>query len=69
MVLQTRMESGAAGSGQAKVMQFMPYVFSIFFSSSPLTGALLLVTHSSIAQQWQISACSTRQTCPCQAMM
>jgi len=65
MVLQTRMNPVPPDPVQAKVMQFMP-TFSASSFLLPPDCALWLVTTLSIAQQWQIHACSTATNCPCQ---
>jgi YidC/Oxa1 family membrane protein insertase len=56
MVLQTRMNPVPPDPVQAKVMQFMPYVFSIFFFFFPAGLVLYWLVNNilSIAQQWQI---------------
>jgi YidC/Oxa1 family membrane protein insertase len=56
MVLQTRMNPVPPDPVQAKVMQFMPYVFSVFFFFFPAGLVLYWLVNNilSIAQQWQI---------------
>jgi YidC/Oxa1 family membrane protein insertase len=56
MVLQTRMNPVPPDPVQAKVMQFMPYVFSIFFFFFPAGLVLYWLVNNilSILQQWQI---------------
>ena len=56
MVLQTRMNPTPPDPIQAKVMQFMPYVFSIFFFFFPAGLVLYWLVNNilSILQQWQI---------------
>jgi len=56
MVLQTRMNPVPPDPVQAKVMQFMPFVFSIFFFFFPAGLVLYWLVNNilSIAQQWQI---------------
>ncbi|MDA0276331.1 MAG: membrane protein insertase YidC [Proteobacteria bacterium] len=56
MILQTRMNPVPPDPVQAKVMQFMPYVFSIFFFFFPAGLVLYWLVNNilSIAQQWQI---------------
>jgi YidC/Oxa1 family membrane protein insertase len=56
MVLQTRMNPVPPDPVQAKVMQFMPYVFSVFFFFFPAGLVLYWLINNilSIAQQWQI---------------
>jgi YidC/Oxa1 family membrane protein insertase len=56
MVLQTRMNPTPPDPVQAKIMQFMPYVFSIFFFFFPAGLVLYWLVNNilSIAQQWQI---------------
>ena len=56
MVLQTRMNPVPPDPVQAKVMQFMPYVFSIFFFFFPAGLVLYWLVNNmlSIGQQWQI---------------
>jgi YidC/Oxa1 family membrane protein insertase len=57
MVLQTRMNPVPPDPVQAKVMQFMPFVFSIFFFFFPAGLVLYWLINNilSIAQQWQIT--------------
>jgi len=56
MILQTRMNPVPPDPVQAKIMQFMPYVFSIFFFFFPAGLVLYWLVNNilSIAQQWQI---------------
>ncbi|TMH41758.1 MAG: membrane protein insertase YidC [Betaproteobacteria bacterium] len=56
MVLQTRMNPTPPDPVQAKVMQFMPYFFSIFFFFFPAGLVLYWLVNNilSILQQWQI---------------
>ncbi|HYY60524.1 MAG TPA: membrane protein insertase YidC [Burkholderiales bacterium] len=56
MILQTRMNPTPPDPVQAKVMQFMPYFFSIFFFFFPAGLVLYWLVNNilSIAQQWQI---------------
>jgi YidC/Oxa1 family membrane protein insertase len=56
MVLQTRMNPVPPDPVQAKVMQFMPFIFSIFFFFFPAGLVLYWLVNNilSIAQQWQI---------------
>lgn len=56
MVLQTRMNPVPPDPVQARVMQIMPYVFSIFFFFFPAGLVLYWLVNNilSIAQQWQI---------------
>ena len=56
MVLQTRMNPVPPDPVQAKVMQFMPFVFSIFFFFFPAGLVLYWLVNNilSITQQWQI---------------
>jgi YidC/Oxa1 family membrane protein insertase len=56
MVLQTRMNPKPPDPMQAKVMQFMPFVFSIFFFFFPAGLVLYWLVNNilSILQQWQI---------------
>jgi len=56
MVLQTRMNPVPPDPVQAKVMQFMPYVFSVFFFFFPAGLVLYWLVNNllSILQQWQI---------------
>ena len=56
MVLQTKMNPVPPDPVQAKVMTFMPYVFSIFFFFFPAGLVLYWLVNNilSIAQQWQI---------------
>ena len=56
MVLQTRMNPVPPDPVQARVMQIMPFVFSIFFFFFPAGLVLYWLVNNilSIAQQWQI---------------
>ena len=56
MVLQTRMNPVPPDPVQARVMKFMPFVFSIFFFFFPAGLVLYWLVNNilSIAQQWQI---------------
>ena len=56
MVVQTRMNPTPPDPVQAKVMQFMPFVFSIFFFFFPAGLVLYWLVNNilSILQQWQI---------------
>jgi len=56
MILQTKMNPVPPDPVQAKVMQFMPYVFSIFFFFFPSGLVLYWLVNNilSILQQWQI---------------
>ena len=56
MVLQTRMNPTPPDPVQAKVMQFMPFIFSVFFFFFPAGLVLYWLVNNilSIAQQWQI---------------
>ncbi|MEO8716927.1 MAG: membrane protein insertase YidC [Burkholderiales bacterium] len=56
MVLQTRMNPVPPDPVQAKVMKFMPFVFSVFFFFFPAGLVLYWLVNNilSIAQQWQI---------------
>jgi YidC/Oxa1 family membrane protein insertase len=56
MVLQTRMNPVPPDPIQAKVMKFMPFVFSIFFFFFPAGLVLYWLVNNilSILQQWQI---------------
>jgi YidC/Oxa1 family membrane protein insertase len=56
MVLQTRMNPTPPDPVQAKVMQIMPFVFSVFFFFFPAGLVLYWLVNNilSIAQQWQI---------------
>jgi YidC/Oxa1 family membrane protein insertase len=55
MVLQTRMNPAPPDPVQAKVMQFMPFIFSIFFFFFPAGLVLYWLVNNvlSILQQWQ----------------
>lgn len=56
MVIQTKLNPVPPDPVQAKVMQFMPFVFSIFFFFFPAGLVLYWLVNNilSIAQQWQI---------------
>lgn len=56
MVLQTKMNPVPPDPVQAKVMQFMPFIFSIFFFFFPAGLVLYWLVNNvlSILQQWQI---------------
>jgi YidC/Oxa1 family membrane protein insertase len=56
MVIQTRLNPVPPDPVQAKVMQFMPFIFSIFFFFFPAGLVLYWLVNNilSIAQQWQI---------------
>jgi YidC/Oxa1 family membrane protein insertase len=56
MVVQTRLNPTPPDPVQAKVMQIMPFVFSIFFFFFPAGLVLYWLVNNilSIAQQWQI---------------
>ena len=56
MVIQTRLNPVPPDPVQAKVMQFMPYIFSVFFFFFPAGLVLYWLVNNilSIAQQWQI---------------
>ena len=56
MVLQTRMNPVPPDPVQAKIMKYMPYVFSVFFFFFPAGLVLYWLVNNilSIAQQWQI---------------
>ncbi|MBS0335809.1 MAG: membrane protein insertase YidC [Proteobacteria bacterium] len=56
MVIQTRLNPVPPDPVQAKVMMFMPFVFSIFFFFFPAGLVLYWLVNNilSIAQQWQI---------------
>jgi YidC/Oxa1 family membrane protein insertase len=56
MIVQTRMNPTPPDPVQAKVMQFMPYVFSVFFFFFPAGLVLYWLINNilSILQQWQI---------------
>ena len=56
MIVQTKLNPVPPDPVQAKVMQFMPYVFSIFFFFFPAGLVLYWLINNilSIAQQWQI---------------
>jgi YidC/Oxa1 family membrane protein insertase len=56
MVLQTRMNPVPPDPVQARIMQVMPFVFSIFFFFFPAGLVLYWLVNNilSIAQQWQI---------------
>jgi YidC/Oxa1 family membrane protein insertase len=63
MVLQTRMNPVPPDPVQAKVMQFMPYVFSVFFFFFPAGLVLYWLVNNilSITQQWQIQRMFERE--------
>ncbi|MGH8764338.1 MAG: membrane protein insertase YidC, partial [Burkholderiales bacterium] len=56
MVLQTRMNPVPPDPVQAKVMRFMPFIFSVFFFFFPAGLVLYWLVNNilSILQQWQI---------------
>jgi len=56
MILQTKMNPTPPDPVQAKVMQFMPYMFSVFFFFFPAGLVLYWLVNNilSILQQWQI---------------
>ena len=56
MILQTRMNPVPPDPVQAKVMQFMPFIFSVFFFFFPAGLVLYWLVNNilSILQQWQI---------------
>jgi YidC/Oxa1 family membrane protein insertase len=56
MVLQTKMNPVPPDPVQAKVMQFMPFIFSVFFFFFPAGLVLYWLVNNilSILQQWQI---------------
>jgi YidC/Oxa1 family membrane protein insertase len=56
MILQTRMNPVPPDPVQAKVMMFMPYIFSVFFFFFPAGLVLYWLVNNilSILQQWQI---------------
>ena len=56
MIVQTRMNPTPPDPVQAKVMQFMPYMFSVFFFFFPAGLVLYWLVNNilSILQQWQI---------------
>jgi len=56
MIIQTRMNPTPPDPVQAKVMQFMPYIFSVFFFFFPAALVLYWLINNilSILQQWQI---------------
>jgi YidC/Oxa1 family membrane protein insertase len=62
MVLQTKMNPTPPDPVQAKVMQFMPFVFSVFFFFFPAGLVLYWLVNNilSILQQWQIQRMFTR---------
>lgn len=62
MVVQTRLNPVPPDPIQAKVMTFMPFVFSIFFFFFPAGLVLYWLVNNilSIAQQWQIQRMFTR---------
>jgi YidC/Oxa1 family membrane protein insertase len=55
--VQTKLNPVPPDPVQAKVMQFMPYVFSIFFFFFPAGLVLYWLVNNilSILQQWQIT--------------
>jgi YidC/Oxa1 family membrane protein insertase len=57
MLFQQRLNPAPADPVQAKVMQVMPIVFTVFFAFFPSGLVLYWVTNTllSIAQQWQIN--------------
>ncbi len=63
MILQTRMNPKPPDPVQAKVMQFMPYIFSVFFFFFPAGLVLYWLVNNclSIAQQWQIQRMFERE--------
>jgi YidC/Oxa1 family membrane protein insertase len=63
MVLQTRMNPTPPDPVQAKVMQFMPFIFSIFFFFFPAGLVLYWLVNNilSILQQWQIQRLFNRE--------
>ena len=63
MVLQTKMNPVPPDPVQAKVMQFMPFIFSIFFFFFPAGLVLYWLINNvlSIAQQWQITRMLERE--------
>jgi YidC/Oxa1 family membrane protein insertase len=71
MVIQTKLNPVPPDPVQAKVMQFMPFIFSIFFFFFPAgPGALLAGQQhpfhpSAMADPAHVRS---RQTCPCQAV-
>lgn len=62
MVIQTRMNPKPPDPVQAKVMTFMPFVFSVFFFFFPAGLVLYWLVNNilSILQQWQIQRMFTR---------
>ena len=62
MVIQTRMNPKPPDPIQAKVMTFMPFVFSVFFFFFPSGLVLYWLVNNilSILQQWQIQRMFTR---------
>jgi YidC/Oxa1 family membrane protein insertase len=56
MIVQTRLNPVPPDPVQAKVMQFMPFIFSIFFFFFPAGLVLYWLVNNllSILQQWQI---------------
>jgi len=63
MVIQTRMNPTPPDPVQAKVMQIMPFVFSVFFFFFPAGLVLYWLVNNilSILQQWQIQRMFERQ--------
>jgi len=63
MVIQTKLNPVPPDPVQAKVMMFMPFVFSIFFFFFPAGLVLYWLVNNilSIAQQWQIQRMFERQ--------
>jgi hypothetical protein len=71
MVLQTRMNPTPPDPVQAKVMQIMPFVFSIFFFFFPAGLVLVLAGEQHPfhrAAMADPADVQPRQACPCQAM-
>mgnify|MGYP001555912761 FL=1 len=62
MVIQTRMNPKPPDPIQAKVMTFMPFIFSVFFFFFPAGLVLYWLVNNilSILQQWQIQRMFTR---------
>jgi len=62
MVIQSKMNPTPPDPVQAKVMAFMPYVFSVFFFFFPAGLVLYWIVNNvlSILQQWQIQRMFTR---------
>ena len=63
MIIQTRLNPVPPDPVQAKVMQFMPFIFSIFFFFFPAGLVLYWLVNNmlSIAQQWQIQRMFDRE--------